>query len=186
MGCGVEATGVAGIATRMAEIRTQISAFRPARTTTATPDPGAVFEQTLAGAVRTTRTAAGGPVELARYGNGRIPENALQRVGATGHRLWAPAATSLDALMRAARQDGVNIGITDSYRPFAEQVDLARRKGLYARGGLAAKPGTSEHGWGLAVDLDLDARAQSWMRANAARFGFAATTPREPWHWSYR
>jgi D-alanyl-D-alanine carboxypeptidase len=184
----VEATGVAGIATRMAEIRTQISAFRPSNTATATAtaEAGAAFQSTLADAVRTTRTSAGVPVELARYGNGRIPENALQPVGATAHRLWAPAATSLDALMRAARQDGVHIGITDSYRPFAEQVDLAGRKGLYAQGGLAAKPGTSEHGWGLAADLDLDARAQSWMRANAGRFGFAETTPREPWHWSYR
>ena len=33
-------------------------------------------------------------------------------------------------------------------------------------------PGTSNHGWGLAVDLDLDERAQAWMRTNAERFGF--------------
>lgn len=80
--------------------------------------------------------------------------------------------------MRAARAQGVDVGITDSYRPLAEQVDLAKRKGLYA------KPGTSDHGWGLAVDLD--GKAQAWMRQNAGRFGFAGTTPREPWHWAYR
>ncbi|MFI5912974.1 D-alanyl-D-alanine carboxypeptidase family protein [Dactylosporangium sp. NPDC051541] len=181
----MEAAGIAGIATRMAEIRTQIAGFRPPATTSV-EGSGAAFQQTLDTTMRTARTPAGVPVELAKFGNGKIPENALERVGATNHRLWAPAATSLDALMRAARAQGVNIGITDSYRPFAEQVDLVKRKGLYSQGGLAAKPGTSDHGWGMAVDLDLDAKAQAWMRANASRFGFAETTPREPWHWAYR
>ena len=64
-------------------------------------------------------------------------------------------------------------------------MDLVRRKGLYSQGGLAAKPGTSDHGWGMAVDLNLNANAQRWMRANAGRFGFVEDTPREPWHWAY-
>ncbi|WP_426506293.1 M15 family metallopeptidase [Dactylosporangium sp. McL0621] len=180
----MEATGITGIATRMAQIRSQIATFRPPAVEG--PGGGESFQQTLDATLRTARTPGGVPVELTKYGNGRVPESALQRVGTTGHRLWAPAATSLDALMRAARAQGVGIGITDSYRPLAEQVDLAKRKGLYANGGLAAKPGTSDHGWGLAVDLDLDGKAQAWMRQNAGRFGFAETTPREPWHWAYR
>ena len=65
------------------------------------------------------------------------------------------------------------------------QVDLAERKGLYSQGGLAAKPGTSDHGWGRALDLDLDAKAQAWMRANGDRYGFVEDTPREPWHWVF-
>ncbi|WP_433078661.1 M15 family metallopeptidase [Dactylosporangium sp. CA-052675] len=180
----MEVTGVAGIATRMAEIRSQIAAFRPPATPAAAGAES--FQQTLDATLRTARTPQGVPVELAKYGNGKIPEHALQQVGGAGHRLWGPAATSLDMLMRAARQQGVTIGITDSYRPLAEQVDLAKRKGLYSQGGLAAKPGTSDHGWGMAVDLDLDDKAQAWMRQNAGRFGFAETTPREPWHWAYR
>jgi zinc D-Ala-D-Ala carboxypeptidase len=132
------------------------------------------------------RNADGVPVDLAAYGNGKIPSTALGRVGTTGHQLWAPAAASLDSLLQAARRDGVKIGITDSYRSYAEQVDLVRRKGLYSQGGLAAKPGTSDHGWGLAVDLDLDSKAQAWMRANGARFGFVEDTPREPWHWAFK
>ena len=82
--------------------------------------------------------------------------------------------------------EGVTIGITDSYRTYETQVDLVRRKGLYSQGGLAATPGTSDHGWGLAADLRLDASAQAWMRANAGRYGFAEDTPREPWHWAYQ
>jgi D-alanyl-D-alanine carboxypeptidase len=173
----VDPTGVTAIASRMTEIRTQLTAFRPPSTAGTPPSTAGSFAEVLQGARAP---------DLTTYGNGRIPETALQRVGDTGHRLAAPAATSLEALMRAAREQGVTIGITDSYRSYAEQVDLARRKGLYSQGGLAAKPGTSDHGLGLAVDLDLDDRAQAWMRANAARFGFRETTPREPWHWAFR
>jgi LAS superfamily LD-carboxypeptidase LdcB len=146
---------------------------------------------TNASSTETTRgsgrlNADGVPVDLARFGNGKITKSELSQVGQTDHRLWAPAASSLDSLLAAAGRDGVKIGITDSYRSFAEQVDLARRKGLYSQGGLAAKPGTSDHGWGLAVDLDLNGKAQAWMRSNAGRFGFAEDTPREPWHWAFK
>ena len=126
------------------------------------------------------------PVELEAYGNGKIPANALHPVGNTGHRLWAPAADSLSALIADARRAGVHIGITDSYRPYAEQVDLARRKGLYSQGGLAAKPGTSEHGWGMAADLDLNSQALAWVRENGAKYGFYNTASRESWHWGFK
>jgi LAS superfamily LD-carboxypeptidase LdcB len=128
----------------------------------------------------------GVPTELAAYGNGKIPSNALEKVGNTGHKLWAPAAEQLTKLIADAKKDGVKIGITDSYRSYAEQVDLARRKGLYSQGGLAAKPGTSEHGWGMAADLDLNSKAQAWMRKNGEKYGFEEDTPREPWHWGFK
>jgi D-alanyl-D-alanine carboxypeptidase len=133
-----------------------------------------------------TLNSKGIPTELADYGNGKIPRSALEQVGNTNHRLWAPAAESLTRMMADAKKDGVNIGITDSYRPYDEQVDLARRKGLYSQGGLAAKPGTSEHGWGMAADLDLNSKAQSWMHQNAAKYGFVNNVSRESWHWAYK
>ncbi len=126
------------------------------------------------------------PESLRPYGNGRIPDHALVPIGVGSHRLHAPAAAAYQRMVADARAQGVTIGITDSYRPFDEQVDLARRKGLYREGGLAAVPGTSSHGWGLAVDLDLDETAQQWMRENGWRYGWVETTPREPWHWEYR
>jgi len=126
------------------------------------------------------------PTDLAAYGNGKIPASALEQVGTTRHKLWGPAAEALTRMMSDAEKDGVHIGITDSYRPYTEQVDLARRKGLYSQGGLAAKPGTSEHGWGMATDLDLNAKALSWMRANADKYGFVNNVPREDWHWAYK
>jgi zinc D-Ala-D-Ala carboxypeptidase len=133
-----------------------------------------------------TLNSKGIPTELAQYGNGKIPRSALEQVGNTHHRLWAPAAESLTQMMADAKKDGVNIGITDSYRPYDEQVDLAKRKGLYSQGGLAAKPGTSEHGWGMATDLDLNSQALSWMHQNAAKYGFVNNVSRESWHWAYK
>jgi zinc D-Ala-D-Ala carboxypeptidase len=188
---------IGSVATRMAQIQARIA------TITGTPSP-AVTTSAASGSFATAYASAlstagvggtagvagqlnadGVPYSLVAYGNGKVPASALKQVGPTGHRLWAPAATSLETMITAARRDGVNIGITDSYRSYAEQVDLADRKGLYSQGGLAATPGTSDHGWGLAVDLDLDNRALTWMRANAGRFGFAENTPREPWHWVF-
>ena len=119
------------------------------------------------------------------YENGRLPDEALTPIGVGSHRLAAPAASAFTKLSAAAEADGVTIGVTDSYRSYDAQVDVANRKGLYSQGGLAAKPGTSDHGLGLALDLDLDTKALSWMRANAGRFGFVEDTPRESWHWKF-
>lgn len=148
---------------------------------------GATHAAAAVGSGRALVDAKGVPVELRVHGNGRVPASALSGVGGLdGHRLWTPAARSLEALRAAAARDGVRIGVTDSYRPYDVQVDLVRRKGLYSQGGLAAVPGTSDHGWGIAVDLDLDDRAQAWMRTHAGRYGFVEDVPREPWHWAYR
>ncbi|MEX2290516.1 MAG: M15 family metallopeptidase [Mycobacteriales bacterium] len=122
----------------------------------------------------------------ATWQNGRVPEAELVPLGQTGHRLAAPAAAAFAELEAAARASGVSIRVSDSYRSYDEQVDMARRKGLYSEGGLAAKPGSSQHGWGLAVDLSLDARAQAWMREHGGRYGFVEDVPREPWHWTFR
>jgi zinc D-Ala-D-Ala carboxypeptidase len=126
------------------------------------------------------------PAELVGHGNGRIPAPALEPIGVGSHRLWGPAARAFRAMRTDAAAAGVRLGVTDSYRDLDTQVSLVRRKGLYSQGGLAARPGTSNHGWGMAVDLDLDHRAQAWMRDNGWRYGFVEDTPREPWHWAFR
>ncbi len=127
------------------------------------------------------------PPELAAIGNGRIRADRLQPIAQSGHRLYAPAAAAWDGLVAAAASEGFELRITDSYRSYDQQVDLAERKGLYKQGGLAATPGTSNHGWGLAVDADVrDPRLLEWLRTNGPRFGFVEAVPREPWHWEYR
>ena len=210
LGVGIEGVNsrIATIQARMIAMQTQ-QATKPATTSSttatggATTASGASFASALASAVNTQSAAAtttsaaasnksytlnskGIPTELAAYGNGKIPANALEKVGNTNHKLWAPAAENLNRMIQDAKSQGVTIGITDSYRPYEEQVDLAKRKGLYSQGGLAAKPGTSEHGWGMATDLDLNAKALKWVRANADKYGFVENVPRESWHWAYK
>jgi zinc D-Ala-D-Ala carboxypeptidase len=193
--------GIAAITSRIAEIRGTLAAFSApavAATTTSssvtgTTSTSSAFASALASEVsRTGATTSSGtlnadgvPVELAAYGNGKIPREALSEIGSTGHRMWTPAAQRYEALSAAAARDGVTIGITDSYRTYETQVDLAERKGLYKNGGLAAVPGTSDHGWGRSLDLKLDSNALVWMREHGAEYGFREDVPRESWHWTY-
>lgn len=121
----------------------------------------------------------------AAWPNGRIAPADLTPIGG-GHSLAGPAAPAFERMAAAAARDGVSLGVNDSYRSFEEQAALARSKGLYSQGGLAATPGTSQHGWGLAVDLDLDPKAQAWMRTHGPTFGFHEDVPREPWHWTFQ
>ncbi len=184
---------IADIQSRIIAMQTQSATAATPASTTSSAASGATFANHLSDAVATQSSgktyklnSKGIPTDLAAYGNGRIPASALSKVGDTNHRLWAPAAESLTRMIADAKRDGVTIGITDSYRPYAEQVDLVRRKGLYSQGGLAAKPGTSEHGWGMAADLDLNSKALTWMRANAEKYGFDENVPRESWHWAFK
>ncbi|WP_062517460.1 M15 family metallopeptidase [Demequina gelatinilytica] len=190
---------IAAIEQRISEIHSLIGAVSPGTASTAVAYSAAAsstaFATTLATAVSSVdplATAAaqlnadGVPTTLAGYGNGLIPESALSPITGSTERLWAPAAEQLDALLADAQADGVVIGITDGYRDYDTQVGVAASKGLYQSGGLAAVPGTSQHGWGLAVDLSLDDDALAWMRENAGRYGFVEAVAREPWHWEFQ
>ena len=128
---------------------------------------------------------SGSPAGLEGFGNGRIPDAALTAI-APGQKLWGPAADAYRQMAAAAQGAGIDLRVTDSYRSYDEQVGVARSKGLYSQGGLAAEPGTSTHGWGLSVDLDTNPEISAWLRTNAGRFGFVEDVPREPWHWTYR
>ena len=127
------------------------------------------------------------------YRNGQIPSGALCGLGVGNHVLRCDAATSYREMAKAyAAEFGGQLCITDSYRPLAAQYDAFSRKPE-----LAAVPGTSNHGWALAVDLcggvGTPTSAQGrWMAANAGRFGFVNpdwASPQgekpEPWHWEY-
>jgi cell wall-associated NlpC family hydrolase len=135
-----------------------------------------------------------GPVSPAWGGwsNGEIPSTALCAI-ARGHALRCDAAAGYAALAHAfAAAFGSPLCITDSYRSHAAQVTAFRLKPA-----LAAVPGTSNHGWALAVDLcggiNLAGTPQSaWMAANAGRFGFVQPDwarqggeKPEPWHWEF-
>ncbi|CAA9256403.1 MAG: hypothetical protein AVDCRST_MAG76-2527 [uncultured Acidimicrobiales bacterium] len=126
--------------------------------------------------------------------NGRIPPAELcPLAGAPGHRLRCDAAAAYGRMAVAYRaRFRTRLCITDSYRPFETQVVAQREKPA-----LAAKPGTSNHGWALAVDLcgganDFGTRQHRWLQANAPSFGWrqpawarkGGDRP-EPWHWEF-
>jgi hypothetical protein len=126
------------------------------------------------------------------YSNGLIPASKLCGIG-SGHMLRCDAAAAYQRLAGAYRNTfGKSLCITDSYRSYAAQVDLYGRKPS-----LAALPGTSNHGWGVAVDLcggiDHFGSAQyQWMQAHAGSFGWVhpdwarqGGNREEPWHWEF-
>jgi peptidoglycan DL-endopeptidase CwlO len=127
------------------------------------------------------------------WANGQIPADQLCRVGSGPHRLRCDAAAAYRAMSAAYETAfGSPLCITDSYRSIDAQVDAHERKP-----GITAVPGTSNHGWGLAVDLcgginSFGTAQTTWMTANAARFGWVhpdwadrtGSNP-EPWHWEY-
>jgi hypothetical protein len=128
----------------------------------------------------------------AHHLNGRIPVSELCTSTVTPTAWFrCDAAEAFDRLSAAyAARFGRPLGVTDSYRTYASQVSVYARKP-----GLAARPGTSNHGWGLAADLVVggygDAR-YLWMRANAPSFGWdnpgwarPGGSKREPWHFEY-
>ncbi len=134
----------------------------------------------------------GGDTRL--YPNGGIPLSALCPVwGASGQYLRADSAFAFDRLSVAyAQQFGRPVCVTDSYRPYADQVRIHATSPT-----LAAVPGTSNHGWGTAVDLcggveSFGTATHDWLLLHAPGFGWfhpawaqASGSKPEPWHWEF-
>lgn len=106
--------------------------------------------------------------------------------------LRADAAVSLAVLNQAfIARFGVDMCISSGYRTLAQQRSVKAQKG-----GLAAAPGKSNHGWGLAVDLcssETTGAKWTWLNENAPSFGWdnpawarpGGSGPYERWHWEY-
>ncbi|CAF0953362.1 unnamed protein product [Didymodactylos carnosus] len=112
-------------------------------------------------------------------------------------------ACSYDKIRTAALRDGVAIKISSGFRV------LARQQYFYDcyitqqcnDGNFAAVPGTSNHGTGIALDLNTNCGKQTdekppaecqtsdvyqWLYENGHNYGFVRTVKSEPWHWEYR
>ncbi|WP_304454170.1 D-alanyl-D-alanine carboxypeptidase family protein [Nocardiopsis sp. YSL2] len=127
----------------------------------------------------------------AAHANGRIPETLLCPLPQPGERLRADAAQAFIELDGAFRSEfGRQMCVADSYRPYHEQVRLFEQM----LPGMAARPGTSQHGLGLAVDLcggvhRVGTPEHEWMLATAPGYGWHnpswARDGFEPWHWEF-
>ncbi len=132
--------------------------------------------------------------DIGAYPNGRIPVALLCPLpAAPGKYLRADAAYAFARMSAAfAAAFGRPICVTSAYRSYEDQVRVAAE-----RPGFAAKPGSSNHGWGTATDLcggidRFDTPTHTWMLANAPLFGWfhpawarATGTLPEPWHWEF-
>ena len=157
----------------------------------------------------------------ARYGHLPYAEAAPDRLVSVGaysagntkrtEYLDQDAATAFDQMVAAAKTDGVSIIPISGFRSISQQEKLfdrqiQRQGSESAAARLSAPPGYSEHHTGYAMDVGDAAQpntdvqhefentaAYRWLMANAKRFGFELSYPRnnvqgvsfEPWHWRY-
>jgi D-alanyl-D-alanine carboxypeptidase len=131
--------------------------------------------------------------------------------------VWEPqlrreAADAVVALFGAfTAETGLQLQSQSSYRSYATQVDVYNQdvaaNGQAVADTSTARPGTSEHQTGLAIDISAlpgecsldvcfgDTRHGRWLAQNAWRFGFLLRYPAdkvaitgygyEPWHFRY-
>ncbi len=160
-----------------------------ARTRSAVPPIDALLGAAVARPEATCKGAS-----TAGFANGQIPVDVLCPLwGTSGQVLRADAAASFNALSRKyAETFSAPICVTDSYRDFASQVAVRAAKPT-----LAAVPGTSNHGWGVALDLCdgvqvFGSPQHEWLKLHAMAYGWfhpswaqAGGSKPEPWHWEY-
>jgi peptidoglycan hydrolase-like protein with peptidoglycan-binding domain len=134
--------------------------------------------------------------------NGKLSASQLTDVGG-GFQLEPAAAAAYLAMKQASLADSEaglkdsDWKLSDAYRPLDVQIakfdwDLYKRTGkkkkLNTNGTIAmAYPGTSNHGLGKAIDLN--GRAQQWVRKHGEKFGWSwdeGKSVNEPWHFRYK
>jgi septal ring factor EnvC (AmiA/AmiB activator) len=121
-------------------------------------------------------------------------------VSVGGIRVASSIAGNVQALLEAASAAGIQLG-GGGFRDPAGQIAVRRSNcgssnyAIYQAPASScspptARPGTSMHERGLAIDFTQGGRtisrgssAFSWLKANASRFGLY-NLPSEPWHWS--
>ncbi len=138
--------------------------------------------------------------------NGRIPLSKLRAISPPdydadlqGPAMMHPeAAYNYELMHAAAKADGIDLAISYSYRTYAKQLE--KWANYQAGGNVAAQPGASNHGWALALDLNiarisstdwrpmpgLSAERFNWLKQHAGRYGYHNNdASSEPWHWDY-
>lgn len=149
------------------------------------------------------------PADLKGVAPGKLPDNLLKPIKGGGRLHWR-AADAWDAMVEAAKADGIElkpVSSGDTYRTFESQLAVFRQRyqkepieGAQTRtfegvkwykkdpklASLAA-PGTSQHNSGLAVDVHTASGARlEWLIDNVRKFGFSwEVVPEEPWHLRY-
>lgn len=132
------------------------------------------------------------PTTITGYTNGQLPTSQLYVVNSTCT-LYRPTVGSFEGMVAAARRDGVYLSAAECYRNYAGQV---YERNYWCGVGIcanAAVPGTSNHGWGKAVDLrdqngslTWNSVGYKWLVAHAGAWGWNHPGGvNEAWHWEW-
>src|SRR4051812_5075316 len=127
--------------------------------------------------------------------NGRLPKFALRPItrAANGQQAYLArhAAKAFNAMnAESEARFGVTLRVASArvaYRPLKDQ-NFFWDQYLHHGGALAARPGTSNHGWGLAVDLATP-QMRTIVDKIGGKYGWAkrwSDAPSEWWHIKYR
>jgi len=164
------------------------------------------------------------PKDLANHDNGKLPASLLRRIAPSGqmHHL---AAASWTVLRELAAKEGLDLVHVGDYRPYEQQLSLFKsrmkpfpnakkttqtvrtfngEKWYLHNGAAVATPGTSNHGWGLAIDAALKTKGKrggvvsittkpriakrsglQFLLAEAESLGWSWELQSEPWHIRY-
>jgi hypothetical protein len=114
--------------------------------------------------------------------NGQLPGDALCGLSFSSGLLRCDASAALEA----AVADGMPaVQLTSTYRSISDQIAVKA-----SRGAWAAKPGTSNHGHGIAIDAPEPAR--SWLHRHGAAYGWVNPAWAQPggakpeaWHYEF-
>lgn len=139
------------------------------------------------------------------------PDLRPAEVTGTSQKMRNEAATALESLFEAAKEAGYPLDSVSGYRSYSKQSTIYQRK-VQNTGSkkeadrLVARPGTSEHQLGLAMDVAKKGSSAlnsgfgktpqgQWLYQNAHRFGFIVRYLEgyeevtgydyEPWHIRY-
>ena len=132
-----------------------------------------------------------------------------------GKEVAAEACESLDNMILDAKKSGITLWISSGYRDidlqtrlFKRQVEVEKSKAVISTeeaekraARVVAKPGTSEHNTGLAIDFNgveadfYKTKEYKWLMDNAHNYGFIERYQKkwkeytgviyEPWHFRY-
>lgn len=127
--------------------------------------------------------------------NGYIPRSALSPItravnGEQAYLVHEAAAAFMAMNAEAERDYGVTLRVSSArtaYRPYADQLYFWDQY-LHHGGNLAARPGTSNHGWAMAVDLATP-RMRQIVDKIGHKYGWAkewSDAQSEWWHLRYR
>ena len=134
-----------------------------------------------------------------------LEKNNLFAINKNNLSLRPEAFEALKVLAAAAKADGVTLTVSSTYRSYEYQKNLfdywVRVDGLEEAERESARPGTSQHQLGMALDFAPvdDAFDQTpggkWVYANAAKYGWSLSFPKgyedvtgyrwECWHFRY-